>query len=328
MADYGTFIQHVGDTLGAADFGDYVRRALGDKAGDYYHIGLEDHYRRAIDAALEGSGIFFQGERFYGPDAALTTSSISAAIVGALHKVDFWEIASHHSRHEERKRDEALKGMAEVLAADFHFDHVDHGWDPDRRREELTMVVAGNKHEPQMTYIVSVYWGDQPPRPDKTVPAKSDPDCLAYEVEALWEEEGDGEQVQRAALCASPVEVLALMRGLRAEFAVMQGNPLGVPEQPAAEPDPMVAVANEGRAAAAGLLAAAETVLTIRHGQLTRRALAVFDKALALSQVDADREYHALLAAGKTGTELAAVGQDVRGLAEARRQITIYLEGH
>ncbi|MBO2461620.1 hypothetical protein [Actinomadura violacea] len=266
MADYGTFLQHTGDTLGAADFSDYVRRALGDKAGDYNHISLEDHYRRAIDAALDGTGIGFQGERFYGPDAVDATFNIGETIAGALHDVDFWEIASHHSRHEERRRDEALRGMAEALKADVHFDHVDFGWNSDRRREELTMVAAGNKYEPEMTYLVSAYWGYQPPRPDMTVPAKSDPDCLAFEVEALWEEEGSGEQVQRAALCASLAEVLALMRGLRAEYAAREGDPLGVPEQPGhanltpvPEPAPtdvdapMVAVADVGRALAAAM---------------------------------------------------------------------------
>ncbi|MWA04589.1 hypothetical protein F8568_030270 [Actinomadura sp. LD22] len=124
---------------------------------------------------------------------------------------------------------DTLKDMARALAGDFDFDHVDYTWDDKRERHELTIVVAGNKYEVLLQYIVAART-DPPPVPGDEL-ASSGSNAFAYEVFAEWNDQGR-RGYKRVALCDDDTTVLALLRGLRAEYAAREGFPLNVPEQP------------------------------------------------------------------------------------------------
>jgi hypothetical protein len=120
--------------------------------------------------------------------------------------------------------------MARALAADFEFDHVDHGWNEERERHELTIVVAGNKYGVLLQYVVAACTGPQLSVTGDihAEPARTE---FAYEVFAEWDDQGRC-GFERVALCDDDTTVLALLRGLRAEYAAREGAPLNAPEQP------------------------------------------------------------------------------------------------
>jgi hypothetical protein len=124
-----------------------------------------------------------------------------------------------------------LEEMARALAADFRFDHVACGWEDKRERQELSIVVVGNKYQVLLQYVVAPYSGPQPPLPSGDSAQPGDDEFLAYEVFAETDHLGCHEYA-RVALCNDDTTVLALLRGLRAEFAAREGEPLNVPEQP------------------------------------------------------------------------------------------------
>lgn len=146
-----------------------------------------------------------------------------------------WPDTSHHATRTiapttGEQVSSSLEDMARALAADFEFDHVDHGWNEERERNELTIVVAGNKYGVLLQYVVAARTGLQPPVTGHVSAVPVGPE-FAYEVFAEWDDQGRC-GFERVALCDDDTTVLALLRGLRAEYAAREGAPLNTPEQP------------------------------------------------------------------------------------------------
>jgi hypothetical protein len=82
-----------------ANAGTYLYNALGDGAREFDVDAMEDEFRTAVAAVLDGTGITLVGGQFYGPVEPTdeqTAAQDALDIRQAIEDIDVYEIARRH----------------------------------------------------------------------------------------------------------------------------------------------------------------------------------------------------------------------------------------